>query len=117
MQVGFDEFFVAQLQPCRGDCTRDHQTRLPEKVLVVLAALAAKRHYQGGLSTPTCASTSLCIIRGRRRYVSEMNYVQVADVYTQFHRRGAKQHCQITSTEPCFAILAQLHRNLPCMGS
>ena len=46
-----------------------------------------------------------------------MHDVQISYVYAQFHRRGAEQCCQIAATEACLAILAQLHRNLPSVGS
>ncbi|MFZ0802011.1 MAG: hypothetical protein WAN70_07575 [Terriglobales bacterium] len=46
-----------------------------------------------------------------------MDYIQVADVHAQFHRRGAEQRSEITATKACLAILAQLHRNLPGVGS
>src|SRR5207244_4707767 len=101
----------AHQRPCGWHCSGDHSTRLAEKVLVVLAAFATKRHHQGRLPSSTCASTPLRIVRGRRGHVSEVDYIQVTDVHAQFHRRGAEQRSEIASTNACLAILAQLHRN------
>src|SRR5438874_2507236 len=117
MKVSFDEVSIAQLQSCGGNCSRNHQTRLAEEVLVVLPALATKRHYQRRLSATACTSAALRVVRWRGRYVTQMHDIQIAYVHAQFHRWRAKQRGKIASTEACLAILAQLHWNLPGMRS
>src|SRR5271157_4615097 len=83
VHVGPDKLFVTEFKPGWCDSTGDHQLRLPEEILVVLASLATECRHQSWLAAATCTPAALRIVRWRGRDVPQMYNVQVADVHTQ----------------------------------
>src|ERR1700751_2372735 len=78
----------------------------------MLTSLATESHHKSRLSAATSTTTALRVVRWRGRYISQMNDIEVANVYAQFHCRGTKQCRKVSATKPSFPVLPQVHRNL-----
>src|SRR5574337_143190 len=72
----------------------DHCGWIAEKILVVRALCGAVSHHQGGLSAAACAARALHVIGWRRWDIPKIDDVEFGNVYTEFHRRRAKQDWQ-----------------------
>jgi hypothetical protein len=81
-----DQLLVAKVKPCRSHRPSHHAVRLTIEILVVRAALAAKGHHKGRLPAPPGAPAALGVIGRGRRYVPQVDHVEVPDVHAQLHR-------------------------------
>ncbi len=82
LHMSLDQVFIRQVQSRRCHCSRYHEPRPPEEVLVMGAAGRTVGEDQGRLATATCTPASLRIVGGGRRHISHVHNIQFGDVYT-----------------------------------
>ena len=118
MNVGTDQVPVPEIDAGWRHRSGDHPGRLAVEVLIVRAAPGAVGEHQGGLPTASRASAALRVVGGGRRYVAQVDEIELGDVDAKLHGRGAEQQRQLTVAKALLAFLAILRRHLssvfPC---
>ena len=112
MDVRADQVAVAEIDTGRFHRSGDHPCRFAEKVLIVGAAPRAVREDHGRLSAPAGAPAALGLVGRRRRDIAQVDKIELGDIHSEFHCRGAEQERQLSFAEPLFAFLAFLGGHL-----
>jgi hypothetical protein len=90
VEVGQEQFAIAQIEPRCLDRTGDERALLVEVVPVMRGVAGAVGEYQCALSAPSRASRSLGVVGGIRRGVPLVYDAEAADIDAQLHGWGTE---------------------------
>ncbi|MNJ35528.1 hypothetical protein D3C77_302740 [compost metagenome] len=87
MQVRSDQLFIRNVQCWRPHNAGHHIVAPLEEILIMRRPRGAVGHDNRGLARSTGTTSALRIIRGRRRYVAQVDGVQGGNINAEFHGR------------------------------
>ena len=94
MQVRSDQLFIGNVERWRPHDTGDHIVAPFKEILVMRRPRGAVGHDNRGLTRSTGTTSTLRVIRRRRRYVAQVDGVQGGNINAEFHGRRAEQRGQ-----------------------